>query len=301
MIDKNIIAIIRRALKEDIGKCDITTFFSIPANLEGKTMLIAKEKGLLCGLEFAKAVFKEVNKDIVFEVCKKEGDWVKTLDIVAFVKGNMRSILMAERVAINIVSSLSGIATRTNKYIEKVKNTKVKILDTRKTTPGLRILEKYAVKVGGAQNHRFNLEDGIIIKDNHLAAGSFLHNGKLNEDKFRELIEKIRQKTKLKIEVEVESVNEFIQVSNCKPDIIMLDNFSVSNLKKAVAYRNEKYPNIQLEASGGVGLNNVVKIASTGVDFISVGEITHSAQSIDFSLEVVNEVSALRGNPYSGV
>jgi nicotinate-nucleotide pyrophosphorylase (carboxylating) len=219
---------------------------------------------------------------------KHEGSKFKKNNTLAIINGKLQSILIAERVALNFLSCLSGVSTATNNLVEKVKGTKTKVLDTRKTTPNLRLLEKYAVKTGGGKNHRFSLADAVLIKDNHLRASGCLKNGRLDEKKFSNLIKKIRKTSKLLIEVESENLSEFKSIIKTRPDIAMLDNFSPKTLKKAVQYRNKFYPRVKLEASGGITTKNINKIAKTGVDFISTGSITHSSSAIDFSLEIID-------------
>ncbi|UCD15848.1 MAG: carboxylating nicotinate-nucleotide diphosphorylase [Candidatus Omnitrophota bacterium] len=287
MVTAQVKKIIKAALEEDIGAKDITTSLSLPSSIKGEGVIVAKEKGLLCGIKVAEEVFKTLSKEIVFRPLKKDGDHLDKNEKVAGVKGNIGTILTAERVALNFLSRLSGISTATAKFVNRVKPANTKILDTRKTTPTLRALEKYAVGVGGGRNHRLNLEKGIIVKDNHLRAGNFLADGELNEVKFQKLIKHLRSESSLKIEIEVENLTEFKSVVKYKPDIVMLDNFSLNTLRKAVALRNKYFPKVLIEASGGINLANIKAIADCGVDFISVGSITHSAQIVDFSLEIL--------------
>jgi nicotinate-nucleotide pyrophosphorylase (carboxylating) len=285
-LSKEIEKIIKRALKEDLTHKDITTILSIPKNLKIKGTILAREKGILCGIEIAKKVFTLENKKVIFKSLRKDGDVIKKNEKIALIEGDAYIILSRERVALNFLSFLSGISTITKKFVEKIKNTSALIYDTRKTFPNLRSLEKYAVKIGGGFNHRKNLVDFVLIKDNHLKALKFRKRNKLEEEKFRELMFKIRKTTSLKVEVEVETFKEFKMVIKYKPDIIMLDNFKSPLLKKSVSFRNKFYPQVKLEASGGINLKNVKKVAKTGVDFISIGAITHSPKSLDFSLEI---------------
>lgn len=278
--------IIRKALEEDIGDGDITSFFCVSPERKTKGIIIAKEDCLLCGIDITKEVFKTVNYSLKFKKLKKDGELVNKNEVIAEIKGEAISILKAERVALNFLSMLSGIATHTREFVEKVKNTPVKIMDTRKTTPALRILEKYAVRVGGGVNHRKGLWDGILIKDNHLRVSGIISGGKFNENNLKKIIEIIRTNTKYEIEIEVENFQELKRIIKYNPDIILLDNFSLKQIMKAVKFRNHYFPRVKLEASGGINLYNVERIAKTGVDFISVGSITHSPQSIDFSLEI---------------
>ena len=262
---------IREALNEDIGRKDITTEAIIPKNKFVKAVLVAKEDCVVCGLHIAGLVFKLKDKNIKFKPQVKDGQNLKKGKVLVEVLGRAQSILIAERVALNFVSLLSGIATSTREYVERVKPYKVKIMDTRKTIPGLRELEKYAVRIGGGYNHRMRLDEIILIKDNHWkVTGSYLNLPKFTEN--------------YQVELEVKNLKEFIQALKLKPDIIMLDNMSIKDMRKAVKIRNYRLP--KLEASGGITLKNVKKIASTGVDMISIGALTHSVNSVDISLEI---------------
>ena len=268
--------IIINALREDIGPKDVTTESLIPKNKIAQAVLIAKEKCVVCGLDIAGLVLRLKDKNIKFKPLVKDGDALYKGRILARISGKARSILTAERVALNFLSHLSGIATGTKKFINQVKPYRVKIMDTRKTTPGLRILEKYAVRIGGGYNHRLGLDEMVLIKDNHT-----------------KIIGKIKNlakfKRKYKVEIEVKNLKEFRQALNLKPDIIMLDNMRPSDIKKAVRIRNKltlgSAP--KLEVSGGITLNNVKKIASCGVEMISVGALTHSVDSVDISLDLI--------------
>jgi nicotinate-nucleotide pyrophosphorylase (carboxylating) len=277
-IDDKIRHLIELALVEDIGKHDLTSEATIDQNLLVKGTIVAKEEGIIAGLEIAKMVFQTLDPNLVFESSFKDGDKVTRKDAVAILKGRAKSILSAERTALNFLQRLSGIATLTSKYVEKIKDTGVKILDTRKTTPGFRALEKYAVKMGGGENHRMGLFDMILIKENHIkAVGS---------------IAKAIQKAKAKypnerIEMETRNLNEVAEAVNSGADWIMLDNMSIEEMKKAVKMIRSSQKEIKIEASGGVSLNNVRGMALTGVDFISVGALTHSAPALDFSLLLV--------------
>jgi len=285
--------IIKEALKEDIGKGDITTQKFIPQDKFARAVLLAKEDCVVCGLEVARAVFKEQDKGIRFKPRVLEGRFVKKQTILAQISGKAGNILSAERVALNFFALLCGIATKTRAYVNAVKPYKVKIMDTRKTIPGLRELQKYAVKVGGGYNHRMRLDDMVLIKDNHL---------KVIGDRLRVVgLKGIRDKlpAQVKIEVEVENLKEFKKALKLKPDIIMLDNMSVKDMKKAVVLRNIRKPPAcpvgrhtghrtpKLEASGGITLKNIKKIAATGVGMISIGALTHSLESVDISLEIL--------------
>ncbi len=285
-LSKHIQVVVKSALGEDGCQKDITTTLAISSKLKGKGVIVAQEKGILSGLEVAKAVFKQLNRKIVFKALKKDGSAFKKGDKIATIQGSLQTILTGERVALNFLSLLSGVTTLTKKFVEKVKGAGVEIKDTRKTIPNLRILEKYAVGIGGGRNHRISLSDGIIIKDNHLKAAGYIRRGRLNKERFAGLVTTLKKKSSLKVEIEVENLGELKEVLKYKPDIIMLDNFSVKNLNSAVSLRNKYYPKIKLEASGGVNLKNIKAVASSGVDHISIGMITDSPEVIDFSLDI---------------
>jgi nicotinate-nucleotide pyrophosphorylase (carboxylating) len=270
--------LIRSALSEDLGKGDITSQTLIKDNLTGKAIIIAKQDGIIAGLDVAKTVFKIVDKKTIFQPSKKDGERVKTGDQIAIIRGKVTSLLSAERTALNFLQRLSGIATLTSEYVYQVKGTRAKILDTRKTTPGLRVLEKYAVKMGGGTNHRMGLYDMILIKENHIKAAGGIG----------EAMRKARASIKkTKIEVEVSNLREVIEAVASSPDWIMLDNMNPREMKKAVNIIRSENPGIKIEASGGVSLKNVRKIALNGVDFISVGALTHSAPALDLSMILI--------------
>ncbi|MBP7088756.1 MAG: carboxylating nicotinate-nucleotide diphosphorylase [Candidatus Omnitrophica bacterium] len=286
LLNDNILTVIKKALKEDIGKYDITTNTIVPSLLKGKARIIAKEKGILCGIDVVGAVFRLLDKNIYFKPLKKDGDIFKAKDVIAKIEGNFRAILTSERLALNFLSILSGISTTTRDFLKKIKGMKTKIMDTRKTTPNLRELEKYAVRVGGGWNHRKNLQEGVIIKDNHLKATGCINKDEINENKIAQFITILRKNATHKVEIEVENLREFYSVIKQKPDIIMLDNFSLKDIGIAVKYRNTHFPKVKLEASGRINLNNVKKFAQKGLDYISIGLLTHSPSTIDFSLEI---------------
>ncbi len=268
--------IISLALREDIGAGDITTDAIIRSEKsKTKARLIAKEEFVLAGLPLFKAVFKHLSKDISFEELHKEGDIVKCGDVICYIKGPVSVILKAERTALNFLQRMSGIATAVRRFIEKISHTKAKILDTRKTAPGMRILDKYAVRIGGGLNHRFGLFDGILIKDNHISAAGSI----------KEAIRRAKAYAPhtLKIEVEVEDLSQLKEALDSGVDIVLLDNMGLDEIKKAVQIAKGK---VLIEVSGGIKLDNVEEIAATGVDFISVGEITHSVRGVDISLEL---------------
>jgi nicotinate-nucleotide pyrophosphorylase (carboxylating) len=275
IMDSKVKHLIRLALSEDIGKGDLTSEALVGNDLSGKAVIVSKQEGILAGLEAAKLVFQVVDPKIIFRSLKQDGESIKKGDKIALILGRVKSILSAERTALNFLQRLSGIATLTAKYVEQIKGTKAKILDTRKTTPGLRILEKYAVKAGGGENHRMGLFDMILIKENHVKAAGGVSNA----------IKKARSKyRKKRIEVEVRNLNEVREAIQSVPDWIMLDNMKIQEIKKAVRVIRSAGPEIKIEASGGINLRNVHRIALAGVDFISVGALTHSAPALDLSL-----------------
>jgi nicotinate-nucleotide pyrophosphorylase (carboxylating) len=271
--------IIDRALTEDLGKGDVTTDALIAADRRGTGFIVAKKEGILAGINVAKQVFHRVDPELTVEVLLEDGAGVKPGSKVANVSGSIASILKAERVALNFLQHLSGIASETNRYVEAVKGLPVRIMDTRKTTPGLRSLEKHAVKSGGGENHRMSLSDGILIKDNHLAA---LRSRGLN---IKQIVARARQNCpqRLPVEVEVGTVSEALEAAEAGADIVMLDNMSLEDMRKAV---KSIHGHALIEASGGITLDNVRAVAETGVDFISIGALTHSARALDISLEL---------------
>jgi nicotinate-nucleotide pyrophosphorylase (carboxylating) len=271
--------IIDRALVEDLGKGDVTTEALIPADRRGTGFIVAKKEGILAGINVAKQVFQRVDPELTVEVLLEDGAGVKPGSKLANVSGSIASILKAERVALNFLQRLSGIASETNRYVETVKGLPVRIMDTRKTAPGLRSLEKHAVKAGGGENHRMSLGDGILIKDNHLAA---LRSRGLN---IKQIVARARQNSpqRLPVEVEVGTVSEALEAAEAGADIVMLDNMSLEDMRKAV---KSIHGRALVEASGGIMLDNVRAVAETGVDLISIGALTHSARALDISLEL---------------
>lgn len=267
--------ILRIAIEEDVGYGDITTLSVIPEEKRARAVIISKGNFIVAGIPFAQEVFSLIDPDIDFTTFYNDGSRVKKRDIIAEITGRARTILTGERVCLNLLQRLSGIATMTAAFVEKLKDLNVKIVDTRKTTPSLRFLEKYAVRVGGGYNHRFGLYDGILIKDNHIeAAGSIIN-----------AIEAARKHHHLsKIEVEVENINDLKEALKGGADVVMLDNMTVEEMKEAVRLAKGK---VILEASGNINLNNVRAVAETGVDLISVGAITHSAPAVDISMKIV--------------
>ena len=272
-------AIVRHALIEDIGRGDITTQLTIPKEKMIKAKILAKEDFLLCGIIVAEKVFKSVDSSIEFVRKIQEGRSVKAKKAIAVISGKASSILTAERVALNLLSLLSGIATKTREFVNEIEPYKTKITDTRKTMPGLRELQKYAVRIGGGHNHRIRLDEMILIKDNHIKA----------TDGYSKLPSVPKG---YKIEIEVQNLEEFKHALYFKPDIIMLDNMKIEDIKEAVKIRNgtefkSHHLPSKLEASGGIDLKNIKEYAATGVDIISVGELTDSVKSVDMSLDVV--------------
>ncbi len=276
MIDKRILSrIVKAALKEDIGEGDITTKFTVSPDISALAVIVAKENGVLAGREVTQKVFKVVDKSTKITFHKKDGEKFVSGNAIADIQGKAYSLLSAERVALNFLQRMSGIATFTASYVERIKGTRAKILDTRKTTPNLRILEKYAVTAGGGYNHRMGLYDQILIKDNHINLGGGIKN----------MLNKIKDMNsgKILVEIEVKNFKQLKQVLQFNIDRIMLDNMSVDEIEKAVGIVKGK---CELEVSGNVGLGNVRDIAETGVDYISVGSLTHSYDSIDLSMSI---------------
>lgn len=268
------------ALNEDIGDGDITTELFVPETLRSAGRIIAREKAIIAGAETAAEVFRRVDPSIHTEVIRRDGVQVEGGETIIEIRGLARSILKAERVALNFLQRLCGIATLTRQFVDAARNDRVKILDTRKTTPGLRELEKAAVVAGGGANHRFGLYDMVLVKDNHLTASSGFSG-------FASRIQQLRkERPTVRIEVEadhLEQVRAFVEVEGV--DVILLDNMSPAQIREAVALRKHQ---VKFEASGGVTLKNIYRIAATGVDYISVGALTHSARAIDLSLEMTH-------------
>lgn len=266
------------AFAEDIGDGDHTTLCCIPEDAMGKSHLLIKDNGILAGVEIAKKVFNRFDPTMSVEVLIKDGESVKTGDIAMIVKGKVRSLLQTERLMLNIMQRMSGIATMTNKYVKRIEGTKTHILDTRKTTPGMRILEKQAVFIGGGVNHRIGLFDMILLKDNHIDFAGGIENA------INRCHDYLKNKgLDLKIEIEVRSFGELEQViSHGGVDRIMLDNFSVEDTRKAVKIINGRY---ETESSGGITYDTIRDYAECGVDFISVGALTHSVKCLDMSFK----------------
>jgi nicotinate-nucleotide pyrophosphorylase (carboxylating) len=275
---EDIQATILTALREDIGTGDITTEATIPDNVMGKGIFLVKDDGIIAGLEVAEQVFKSVDKELVLLRSRKDGEAVKNGEIIGIVEGSAASILTAERTALNFLQRMSGIATMASQFKDQVKHTKAKIIDTRKTVPGLRILDKLAVKIGGCENHRVGLYDRFLIKDNHIAVAGSIGKAVKACRSYKDF--KLKN---LLIEVETTNFSEVAEALQSGADIIMLDNFELDEMIKAVRLINGK---CKVEASGGVNIYTVKNIAETGVDFISVGALTHSVKALDISLEV---------------
>ena len=271
-------ATVDRALAEDSAGADVTTSALLPSHLQARATLVPKEAGVLAGLKVAAAVFRRVDPELVFVQRLLDGDRVEGGEAVATISGSMASILTAERTALNFLQRMSGIATLTRQYVEVVEGTTASITDTRKTAPGLRLLDKYAVSIGGGRNHRMNLADGVLIKDNHLAA---LQGEGIS---LSQAIKRARRRAPhtIKIEVEVESVEAAVAASSAGADIVMLDNMSPHDMRIAV---DQIGAGSTVEASGGITLENVADVANSGVDIISVGALTHSPRAMDISLD----------------
>jgi len=272
--------LIELAFAEDIGDGDHTTLCSIPATEEGSSRLLIKEEGILAGVEIAKVVFHKFDPNLKVEVFIEDGTHVEPGEVAFVVSGKVQSLLQTERLVLNIMQRMSGIATITNKYVKLLEGTNAKVLDTRKTTPGMRMLEKLAVKTGGGENHRIGLFDMILLKDNHVDFAGGIENAITRAKQY------LKEKNKdLKIEIEVrnfEELNEALRVGGV--DRIMLDNFTVEDTRRAVEIVNGR---VELESSGGITFDTIREYALAGVDYISVGALTHSVKSLDMSLKAV--------------
>ena len=270
-----ITGVVERALAEDVGSGDVTTAGTVPEEATCTARVVVKEPGIVAGIPVVRAVFTTLDDALVIDELAYDGDRAALLPFeVLRVSGPARAILTGERVALNILGRLSGIATLTRAYVDAVADTGVTILDTRKTTPGLRALEKYAVRCGGGANHRFGLDDGILVKDNHLLVAGGIHAA----------VRGLRQISDLPIQVEVETLGELRDALAAGADRILLDNMSPALMRDAVALTRGR---ATTEASGGITLATIREVAETGVDFISIGALTHSARSLDVSLEVL--------------
>jgi nicotinate-nucleotide pyrophosphorylase (carboxylating) len=288
-LDSSTSRLLDLALAEDIGGGDITSVLTVPAGRQARGRLLAKAAGVISGLDAAGEIFRRVDPAITFTPVVADGDAVAGMTPIATVEGPARSLLAGERVALNLLQRLSGVATVTARYVAAVRSTKARIVDTRKTTPGLRALEKAAVRHGGGHNHRFGLTDGVLIKDNHLAAVG-------GADRVARAVAQARQGAPhtLRIEIEVTTVDELAQALAAGADVVLLDNMEVAALREAVTMTAGR---ALLEASGGVTLETVAEIAATGVDLISVGALTHSAPALDISLELDLEDSSQNPPP----
>jgi len=276
----HILQLIEQAIAEDLGDGDHTSQATIPLDARGKMKLLAKEDGIIAGVEIARLVFQKIDPEISMEVLIKDGAPIQKGDIVFFVSGRCRSMLIAERTMLNYLQRMSGIATATNSYTKLLEGTKAHLLDTRKTTPNMRVFEKMAVVIGGGMNHRMGLYDMVMIKDNHVDFSGGIKQAIDSEHTYLERLGK-----KLKIEIEVRNFDELNQVMVAGGvDRIMLDNFVPADLKKAVEIIGGTF---ETEASGGIKLENIREYALTGVDFISVGAITHHIKSLDLSLKAI--------------
>jgi len=281
VLDKKIVhQIIKSALIEDLGDGDHTSLSTIPADEKGKAKLLVKEDGIIAGVKVAVEVCKEVDPDLNVEVLIEDGTTVRVGDIILYVSGKVQSILIAERLMLNLMQRMSGIATTTNKIVKHLEGTGTQVLDTRKTTPNLRYLEKLAVKIGGGVNHRFGLYDMILIKDNHIDYAGGIENAVKAAQAYLQ-----NKNKKLQIEVEVRNLGELERVLAIGGvDRILLDNFSFEDLKKAVKAVNKTIPT---EASGNITIDNALEYAKCGVDYISMGALTHSVKGLDLSLKAV--------------
>lgn len=269
---------LKRWLEEDIGMGDVTTMTTIPSDSISKGIIHVKDIGVVAGIPVAKAVFALVDPQLRFEAKASDGDIVSKGTVIAEVSGSTRSILLGERLALNLLQRMSGIATRTSQFVEQLEGRSSRLVDTRKTTPGHRMLEKYAVRVGGGHNHRFGLYDAVMIKDNHIKGAGGI----------TKAIQSARAHIPhtMKIEVEVENFVQLDEALSAGPDIIMLDNMAPEQMKEAVQRIKQRAPHIIVEASGNVSFDNVRAVAETGVDVIAVGRLTYSVQALDISLDL---------------
>jgi len=286
-VDKEIKKLIKRAIREDLGRFDVTTLVVVAPAIRVKAKIIAKQELVLCGLPLCREVFRQVDKNIRFKSLRKEGSFIKKGQTIVSLEGRACSILKAERLALNFLTHLSGIATKVREFTKIARRHKVKILDTRKTMPNLRSIQKYAVRVGGGFNHRRGLWDEVMIKENHLLSAGIKTRTRLFGDKLRDVVKKVKESTGKKVEVEVESLKEFKIACKCGPDMILLDNFTPKDVARAVELRNRDFAGIKLEASGGINIGNIREFAETRVDYISIGSLTHSPQAKDISLEII--------------
>jgi nicotinate-nucleotide pyrophosphorylase (carboxylating) len=280
---------VRRALDEDVGSGDVTTQATVPDGIVARAVILAKEAGIVAGIPVARAVFGELSQEVQFDSLRQDGQAIGEGDVIVQIYGPAMAILTAERTALNFLQRLSGIATQTSRFVQAVAGTGAKILDTRKTTPGLRFMEKYAVTVGGGYNHRMGLYDMVLIKDNHIVASGGLI----------QAVQRVRaQNLGFPVEVEVGDLDQMSQAIEAGADRIMLDNMNLDLMREAVALVHGQEGlgrRPELEASGKIHLGNVRQVAMTGVDFISVGALTHSAAAVDMSL-VINKLTSRGGH-----
>ena len=269
------------ALEEDRYTGDITTLATIKPLQEGRAVIRAKDEGIVGGVDVALQVFAACDPELSLVLHRRDGEAVGRGDMILEVHGKLSPLLVGERTTLNFMQRMSGIATRTRAYVEMVKHTNAKILDTRKTAPGLRYFDKEAVRIGGGVNHRFGLFDMILIKDNHIDSTGGVAQAIHRAQTYRE-----KKKLDVKIETEVRSMDELSRSLVCAPDIILLDNFSPDLMKEAVLYVRAACSSVLLEASGNIGMHNVQEVAETGVDFISIGELTHSVKAFDLSMTI---------------
>ncbi|WP_431085619.1 carboxylating nicotinate-nucleotide diphosphorylase [Paenibacillus sp. 8b26] len=269
---------IRSWLREDTGSGDVTTRWTIEPNHQSKAVIHAKESGVVAGLPVAELVFRVVDPSLSFTPLVTDGQWIEQGTVLAEVTGSTHAILTGERLALNLIQRMSGIATRTKSFVDQLQGLSTRLVDTRKTTPGHRLLEKYAVRVGGGSNHRFGLYDAVMIKDNHIkGAGGII-----------QAVTRARTHIPhtMTIEVETENMEQIQEALNAGADIIMLDNMSVQDMKEAVRFIREQAPHVKTEASGNVSLDTVRAMAESGVDVISVGRLTYSFRNLDISLDL---------------
>lgn len=271
-------ALVKQALLEDLGSGDLTTLYTIFPLQRGTGKLVAKQGGVIAGLPVAEQVFKTLDGRLEFACLVKDGQKVDPGEVIAEVTGRLQPILSGERTALNFLQQLSGIATMTRRWVKKLEGTRARLVDTRKTTPGLRALQKYAVRMGGGYNHRLGLDSGILIKDNHIEAAGGI----------REAVEAVRSKAPFtcKIEVEVKNLDELQEAIQAGAEIVMLDNMDPATMTQAVSAAKGR---VLLEASGKIGFENLREVAATGVDLISCGALTHSAPALDISLNIIRE------------
>lgn len=276
--NEELIETIKGWLREDVGAGDVTTNVTIPAGSESKAVIHAKDHGVIAGMTIAELVFQVVDPELRYTAKVNDGDIVIPGTILTEVEGSTHSLLTGERLALNLLQRMSGVATRTRSYVDALEGLKTRLVDTRKTTPGHRLLEKYAVRVGGGANHRFGLYDAVMIKDNHIkGAGSIT-----------EAVQRARAVIPhtMTIEVETENITQVEEALQAGADIIMLDNMRPDQMREAVALIREQAPHVKIEASGNVSLETIRGIAETGVDVISVGRLTYSFESLDISLDL---------------